>query len=138
MSLFLLFLKTHWKTIGVALVIGGLIAAFGFLYGAWQMEKGQAAKYKAERDVYKTAITRCVDTNQRWELTAETWNQAMADLQNESEGFKTRLADERERRRATETKLADLEAQVTDQITATDCEGALDQLVTALGWGGSP
>ena len=129
------FAKKNWKAIAVALVIGSLIAAYGFLYGAWQIEKGRAAKFEAERDAARATLATAVAINEEWDRMAVTWNQAVDDMRTESEGYQARLAAERTRRRTTESRLAELEAEVSDQITATDCEGALVQLVDALGWG---
>ena len=138
------FLGGGWKTILVGVVIGGLIASWGFLYGAWQMEKGQSAKYKAERDAngtlattYKGHLNQCAAANRLWEDTAEGWNRRVSELTTESEAFRDRLAQERARRRAAARQIAELEAEMDAAITATDCTGALDQLIAALGWGGA-
>ena len=129
------FLKGNWKTIAVALVVGGMIAGVATLYGAYQIEKGQASLFKAERDAARLQLSSCVSVNQEWDRTAAAWNKAADDMQAESEGYLARLATERARRRATESRLSELEAEVSEQITAPDCEGALVQLVDALGWG---
>ena len=134
-SLVLSFLSKHWKTIGVALIVGLLIAGVASLYGAYQVEKGRAAKFKGERDAARATLATAVAVNEEWERMASAWNKAADDMQAESEGYLARLAAERARRRATESRLSELEAEVSNQITATDCEGALTQLVDALGWG---
>jgi gas vesicle protein len=138
------FLGGGWKTILGGVVIGGLIAAFGFLYGAWQIEKGQSAKYQGERDAaktlsttYKSHLNQCLEANRLWEDTAEVWNRRVEELTTESEAFRTRLAQERSRRRAAARQIEELEAEMDAAITAVDCEGALDQLIAALGWGGA-
>ncbi len=129
------FIKKNWKAIAVALILGAICAGVGSLYGGWKYWKGQAAMFKAERDAARTMLASAVEVNEEWSRMAVTWKQAVDEMLAEGEDYQARLTAERSRRRATESRLADLEAEVSDQITATDCEGALDQLVDALGWG---
>jgi undecaprenyl pyrophosphate synthase len=137
------FLGGGWKTIVVGVVVGGLIASFGFLYGAWQIEKGQSAKYRGERDAAKTLVTtykahlnQCLEVNRLWEDTAEGWNRRVSELTEASEAFRTRLSEERARRRAAEREIGDITARIDSSVTSPICENALDQLIAALGWGG--
>jgi gas vesicle protein len=129
------FLKANWKTVLVILIVGGIIAGVASLYGAYQIEKGRAAKFQAERDAAHLMLESCIAVNKDWDHTAAMWNKAVDDLQAEADAYQSRLAAERERRRTSESRLAELESAISDQITATDCEGALDQLIDALGWG---
>ena len=136
-------LRGGWKQLLGAAVVGILIVGFAFLYGAWQIEKGMATKYKAERDAartlsetYKSHLNVCVTANHAWEDTAETWNRRVDELTASSEAYQARLARERARRRALAAELEASRAAADAAITATDCEGALTQLIESLGWGG--
>jgi len=86
------FAKKNWKAIAVALIIGGLLAAYGFLYAAWQTEKGRAAKFEAERDAARIQLQTCIATNKEWDRIAKRWNQAVDDMQAESDAYQSRLA----------------------------------------------
>ena len=55
-------------------------------------------------------------------------------LETEATAYKDRLAAERQRRLAALRHVAELEAEVTSEITAADCETAVGQLINALGW----
>ena len=129
------FMKKNWKAIAIALVLGVLCAGIGSLWGGWKYWKGQAAMFKAERDAARTMLTSAVEVNEEWSRMAVTWKRAVDEMLVEGEDYQARLAAERSRRRVSEARILELEADISAQITATDCEGALDQLVNALGWG---
>ena len=136
------FMGGGWKTIISALLVGGFIAGIATLFGAWQIEKGQSAKYQAERDAAKTLtltyekhLNTCLTVNSDWEDTAEAWEAAVSELTIASDAYKARLAQERARRRAAAAELEALRLELDSTITAVDCEGALNQLIASLGWG---
>jgi hypothetical protein len=131
-----------WKTIIGALLVGGFIAGIATLFGAWQIEKGQSAKYQAERDAartltatYEKHLDVCLGANSDWEITAARWNARIDELTLASESYLDDLNRERARRRAAAARLEELLAAADADITAVDCEGALDQLIESLGWG---
>jgi len=136
------FMGGGWKTIVGALLVGGFIAGIATLYGAWQIEKGQSTRYMAERDAALTLsatwekhLKTCLGVNADWEATAEQWNARMDELTADADAYLDSLNRERARRRATAARLEELLAAADADITAVDCEGALDQLIESLGWG---
>jgi len=135
------FVRKNWKVFAVVAAVAALVVGVGLLYSAYNIQKGLATKYKAERDAARIyqKITQdnldiCVETNKQWEVQGESWTAATEQLQQESEAYKSRLAAERQRRLAAIARLQDLEAEVSSQITSTDCNEAVVQFVTALGW----
>jgi len=141
MTALLLFLRANWKPMLKMAAVGAIMVTIAWLYSAYKIQSGLASKYKAERDAAITyqKITQdnldiCVETNKQWEAQGESWTAATEQLQQESEAYKARLAAERQRRLAAIARLQDLEAEVSSQITSTDCNEAVVQFVTALGW----
>jgi len=137
------FIGGGWKQLLGAAVVGSLIVGFAFLYGAWQIEKGMATKYKAERDAartlsetYQSHLNVCVSANLAWEVMSVGWNERVDELTASSEAFRASLSRERARRRAAERDRDAALAEAGSAITAADCEGALNQLIESLGWGG--
>jgi len=138
------FLGGGWKTIIGAVLIGGLVVGVATLYAGFQIEKGLAMKYRAERDAartlsktYQSHLNVCVTANLAWEVMSVEWNRAVDELTASSEAYQVRLARERARRRALAAELEAVRAAADADITAADCEGALTQLIESLGWGGA-
>ena len=139
----LAFIMKNWKTIGIALVVGVLIAGVATLYGSLQIQKGLAAKYKSERDAARTMteivtnnLNKCVDANEQWSATADEWNQSVRDLEAASDSYRNRYFAERSRRMQLEEQLADAHENIDSSVTSEVCEDALNQLISALGWSG--
>jgi len=135
------FLLKYWKQIGVAALAGLLIVGVSSLWVSLKIAKSENVKLRAElsaeknyRKITQDNLDICVETNKQWEAQGESWTAATEQLQQESEAYKARLAAERQRRLAAIARLQDLEAEVSSQITSTDCNEAVVQFVTALGW----
>ena len=138
------FLGGGWKSSLAAVVVGVAIVGLASLYGSWQFEKAMAEKYKAQRDAERIKtqsrveqLNACLTANRGWEAVSVSWNKRVDALTRSSEAFRRSYNAERARRRASDRTIEEMRAEMYEAITATDCAGALDQLLAQLGWGGA-
>jgi hypothetical protein len=133
------FLKRYWKSITVAVVAGGIIAGGATLWGRLYVAQGQVMKLQAEVELLETreqlwlkALDRCIAANKEWEEIWQSMEEMSDEFSRRELEFKAKYEAELERRRAAQGQLADLQ----QEITAESCEGAVDELIQALDWGG--
>jgi len=137
--------KRYYKTIGVAVILGVVLAGVGTLYGAWQIERGlrislgaqlEAAKIKAEttEGQFNAAMTRCVEANEHWQEMLEEWQRQAREFQIRAEFYGARIKDLEFEHVGIEMQRDELQLRIA-AIAATDCTGAVDELIDALGWG---
>jgi len=137
----LAFFVKNRKVIGVALAAGLLLAGIGGLVGAWQIEKGRRislqAQLEAEQTRYEVVtghLEQCAEANEGWVATGELWKARMAEMQQRLDRYRRELQGLSHRHATIEMERDELLTRI-ESIESEDCEGALDELVTALGWG---
>jgi len=139
------FVKRYYKQIGVAVILGTVLAGVGTLYGAWQIERGlriglaaklEAAKVEAEttETQFNAAMAECVEANERWQETLEEWQRQAREFQIRAESYGARIKDLEFEHSGIEMERDELQLRI-EAISATDCTGAVDELIAALGWG---
>ena len=139
------FVKRYYKTIGVAVVLGTIIAGVATLYGAWQIERGlrislsaklEAAKIEAKSDekIFEEAIGDCLEANQHWQDVLDDWRRQANEMRRRAESYGARIKDLELVHSEIEWERNELEARIAG-MTATDCPGAVDELIDVLGWG---
>ncbi len=129
------FIAEHWKA---ALVVAGALIIAGTLY--FQQVKienlhDEIAKKDAVIAFQLETIAAHEAVNLQWVAASEEWEEAVATLQGMADSYATQLEAEIAAKMAALQAQAEVEAELAAQVTADDCEGALDQLIDALGWG---
>ena len=139
------FLKRYRKTIVVAIVLGGIIVGVASLFGAWQIERGLRISLEAqivaveieaqiEHDRMVAELGKCVEANKAWADVLEEWQRQANEMRMRADAYAARIADLEFEHVGIEMQRDELEARIA-AITATDCDGAVDQLIDVLGWG---
>ena len=131
-----------WRFVGKVAAIGLVLAFLAYPWVALNVAKGNVEAAERERDatisaaaVYARNYDVCKGVNLDWEGQGESWTAATQRMADEATAYTTRLAAERAARLAAAERAVEAEAALASQITSEDCDEAVDQLVTALGWG---
>lgn len=134
--------KKYWKQAAAALAAGLLVLLVSTLWGRLYVAQGEIQKLEgaitlleAQAAVKDQNMARCVAANINLKELLEKQAEAQAEIIRRSQLYASRLDEELAARAADRLTIDELMAQADQEVTAPQCEAAVDQLLAAQGWG---
>ncbi len=136
------FIRKHWQSIGVVLVLGSLVVGVASLWGRLEVEQGRNVKLAAELEAATveletsaTKLATCIKANREWQESYDQYLEGQAQLNRRLATYRDRLEAELALRREAAATIDGLNLQLASQVTAEECLAAVGQPHCCAGLG---